>query len=113
MEQTVKVATLTSEAMNLAGLVRRGDDAAWAGIGPDAHLRAVAALREFADVVGRLGGSISGPVDLAGAAPHARALAEELAKTGVPVSERAQELATELLTSLGVDRDVLSALDGE
>lgn len=104
---------MTAEVMNLAALVRRGDDAAWSGIGPDADIRIVSELVAFADLASRAGKAVEAPSSLAVAAERARALGEEIRTTGLPVSERARALATELLEALGVGADVLGALDGD
>ncbi len=107
-----KLAVLTSEVMNLAALVRRGDDAAWAGIGPDAHIRVGAELVAFADLAGRAGVQTEHGLSFDQAAGCARVLAEEIMRTGVPVSEAARALASDLLRALGVGSELLHALDG-
>lgn len=107
----MKLASVTAEVMNIAAMVRKGDDAAWEGIGPDAREHLVAELRKFSDVA-RQSGEVTGPVDLAAAATAATALAEELVQTGVPVSERAQDLASDMLRKLGISEDILNAIDG-
>lgn len=108
-----QLAVVTGEIMNLAALVRRGDDAAWSGIGPDADIRVVSELVAFADLARRAGQAVEGTLSLGAAADCAMALGEEIRTTGVPVSERARVLASELLEALGVGVDVLRALDGD
>ena len=110
------MAAAIADVMNLAGLVRRGDDAAWVSIGDDAPLRVAGQLRDFADLAeyASLDGlSMSPGVELAVAAVHARALAAEVSGRGIPVSAHAQALATELLGALGIGEEILAALDGE
>lgn len=108
-----KVALVISEVMNLAALVRRGDDAAWAGIGPDAHLRVVSELMDFVELARGAETSPVGDIAWPEAASAATTLADELMRTGVPVSPEAQSLASQLLASLGVGPEILSALDGD
>ncbi len=107
-----QLAVLMAEVMNLAGLVRRGDDAAWSGIGPDAHLRFANELLKFSSLAADED-ELAAPFSLADASVSARSLAEELMRCGIPVSGDAQRLASALLSSMGVGTDVLEALDGE
>jgi hypothetical protein len=104
-KSALQLAAVMSEVMNLADLVRRGDDAAWSGIGSDAHLRVASELMQFAELAAQ-------EETLREARGCAQTLAEELMRTGVPVSVRAQDLASALLTSMGVGTELLSALDG-
>ena len=107
-----KLAAVTAEVMNIAAMVRRGDDAAWAGIGPDAHEGIVSELRVFADLARDMQ-DVEGPMSLEDASVHAVQLADEVSRTKLPVTVRAQDLASKLLGSLGVDEQLLNALDGE
>jgi hypothetical protein len=109
--QLKELAWATAEVMNLAALIRRGDDAAWVGMGPEAPIRIVNELTTFA-VLASAAGATDDVVDLAAAAVHARALSDEVQRSGLPVSRAAQAIALALLVALGVGPDILHALDG-
>ena len=112
-DQVTKLAAVISEVMNLAALVRRGDDTAWAGIGSDAHLRVVSELMNFVELARDTETRTVGNISLLDAVAAATTLSNELMRTGVPVSPEAQSLASVRLAALGVGPEILSALDGD